>query len=74
MDKSEGMSGNGGPLFTDTCASLYRKLEGKILMSYIYGLGGRDVRVEDLEKVYGDLQNALDTGHYKKYNYLSVRE
>lgn len=74
MDKAEGMSGNGGPLFTDTCASLYGKLNDKILISYIYGLGGRDVRVEDLEEVYDALQNALDTGNYKKYNYLSVRE
>ncbi|MBU5485671.1 pyruvate ferredoxin oxidoreductase [Clostridium sp. MSJ-11] len=74
MDKAEGLSGNGGPLYVDVAGSLYGKYSDKILMSYIYGLGGRDVRVESLESVYMDLLEALETGKYNKYNYLGLRE
>ncbi|QBD85826.1 pyruvate ferredoxin oxidoreductase [Clostridium tetani] len=74
MDKAEGLSGNGGPIFTDVSAAIYGELKDAILMSYIYGLGGRDVRVEDLEKVFMDLKEATETGNYDKYNYLSLRE
>ena len=74
MDKSEGLSGNGGPIFTDISAAVYGELKDAILTSYIYGLGGRDVRVEDLEKVFMNLKKSIETGNYDKYNYLSVRE
>lgn len=74
MDKSEGMSGNGGPLFNDVVSSLYGREDKKIIMSYIYGLGGRDVKVSSIEKVYNALQKAVNTGKYERYNYLEVRE
>ncbi|MCY6372688.1 pyruvate ferredoxin oxidoreductase [Clostridium ganghwense] len=74
MDKAEGMSGNGGPLFTDVVSSLYGRVDNKVIMSFIYGLGGRDVKVSSIEKVYDALQNAAKTGEYERYNYLEVRE
>ncbi|MCD3195335.1 pyruvate ferredoxin oxidoreductase [Clostridium botulinum C] len=73
MDKAEALSGNGGPVFNDIASALYGCAEGKILMSYIYGLGGRDVTVQWLEKVFKDLTEAVTTRSYKKYNYLAVR-
>ncbi|WMJ80035.1 pyruvate ferredoxin oxidoreductase [Clostridium sp. MB40-C1] len=74
MDKAEGMSGNGGPLFTDVVSSLYGRVDNKVIMSYIYGLGGRDVKVSSIAKVYDALQKATETGKYERYNYLEVRE
>ncbi|MCY6485867.1 pyruvate ferredoxin oxidoreductase [Clostridium aestuarii] len=74
MDKAEGMSGNGGPLFTDLVSSLYGRVDNKVIMSYIYGLGGRDVKVSSIAKVYDALQKATETGEYSRYNYLEVRE
>src|SRR3712207_6585472 len=73
MDKAEALSGNGGPVFNDVSSALYGNSEGKILMSYIYGLGGRDVTVNWLTTVFDDLYAAMKTGEYKKYNYLAVR-
>ncbi|MEL7596672.1 MAG: pyruvate ferredoxin oxidoreductase, partial [Clostridiaceae bacterium] len=69
-----GFSGNGGPLFTDIVSALYGTADNKVIMSYIYGLGGRDVTVNDLTKVFADLGQAVETGKYEKYNYLAVRE
>ena len=44
-------------------------------MNIIYGLGGRDVRVEDMEQVFADLQAVIDTGDTgETYQYMGLRE
>lgn len=62
MDKSEGFSANGGPLFAETRSALYDLKERPYLIDIVYGLGGRDVRVEDIEKVFARLANITATG------------
>lgn len=74
LDKAESFSLNGGPLFNDVVSAMYGRADGKIVMNYTYGLGGRDVRTNDIEKVYEDLLKAVETGKYEKFNYLAVRE
>jgi pyruvate ferredoxin oxidoreductase alpha subunit len=53
MDKSEGFSANGGPLFAETRSALYDLKERPQLINIVYGLGGRDVKTEDIENVFG---------------------
>ena len=44
-------------------------------ISYIYGLGGRDVRVESIQKVFAELEQIASTGVTgETYRYLEVRE
>lgn len=74
FDKAESFSLNGGPVYADVASSLYGKADGKIVTSYVYGLGGRDVKASDVKSVYTDLLKALETGEYTKFNYLAVRE
>ncbi|KRQ86208.1 Pyruvate synthase subunit PorA [Caloramator mitchellensis] len=74
MDKADSFSAAGGPLFTEIRSAMYGKVDGKIITNYIYGLGGRDVRSENIEQVYSDLFKAIETGKYEIYNYLGVRE
>jgi pyruvate ferredoxin oxidoreductase alpha subunit len=62
MDKSEGFSANGGPLFAETRSALYDLKERPYLIDIVYGLGGRDVKVEDIEKVFGRLADIAVTG------------
>ncbi|MEN6348727.1 MAG: transketolase C-terminal domain-containing protein [Syntrophomonas sp.] len=62
MDKSEGFSANGGPLFAETRSALYDLKERPYLIDIVYGLGGRDVKVEDIEKVFGRLADIAATG------------
>jgi len=41
----------------------------------IYGLGGRDVKVESIEKVFDELKKITDSGIVgDTYRYLDVRE
>ena len=62
MDKSEGFSANGGPIFADACAALYDMEKRPKMINIVYGLGGRDVTVQDVEKVFRHLLQIQKTG------------
>ncbi len=71
LDRSDSFSAQGGPLFSEIKAALYESPKKPFITNYIYGLGGRDIFPEDIEKVYND----LETGKIKSLvNYLGVRE
>ncbi|HYE81473.1 MAG TPA: pyruvate ferredoxin oxidoreductase [Clostridia bacterium] len=75
MDKAEGFSAVGGPLGAEVKSALYGRAEGIKVVNYIYGLGGRDVRADDIEKVYNDLLSIQKTGQVgETYRYVGVRE
>ena len=75
MDKSEGLSSVGGPLFADVKAALYGKADGIKCVNYIYGLGGRDVRTDDIKKVYEDLEEIIKSKSISNtYRYLGLKE
>jgi len=75
MDRAEGYTNHGGPLGADVMSALYRARSQALAVNYIYGLGGRDVRVEDMEGVYEALKQIAEDGDAKEtYRYLGIRE
>ena len=75
MDRAEGYTNHGGPLGADVMAALFRARSQALAVNYIYGLGGRDVRVEDMEHVFAALkQIAKDGDAGETYRYLGIRE
>lgn len=75
MDRAESLNSQGGPLGAEVMAALYRAKADTLAMNYIYGLGGRDVRVEHMESVFAQLEEAAekqDAG--EMYRYLGLRE
>ena len=62
LDKSEGFSANGGPLFAETRSALYDLEKRPHLIDIVYGLGGRDFKTEDAEKVFTRLADVAATG------------
>jgi pyruvate ferredoxin oxidoreductase alpha subunit len=74
LDRSDALNGNEGPLCLEVKASLYDKGINKIVLNYIYGLGGREVKVEDIEGVYNDLSAAIKGKTISRVNYMGVRE
>jgi len=62
MDKSEGFSANGGPLFAETRSALYDLKDRPYLIDIVYGLGGRDITVQGFEKIFGRLAQIVETG------------
>ncbi|MDD3164818.1 MAG: pyruvate ferredoxin oxidoreductase, partial [Oscillospiraceae bacterium] len=75
MDKSEAFSDNGGPVFADACAACYSLPNRPMMVNIVYGLGGRDVRVEDMARVYDRLFHMASTGEPgARYTHMGQRE
>ena len=74
MDKSEGFSGCGGPVYAETAAACVGRKDHPEMINVVYGLGGRDCRVEDIRRVYEHLYEILKTGEVKeRYLHMGQR-
>lgn len=75
MDRTESYNDNCGPLGAEVTTALYRAGAAPKVLNYVYGLGGRDVRVDDMKGIYaelGDIANGKEIGN--PYRYMGVRE
>jgi pyruvate ferredoxin oxidoreductase alpha subunit len=74
MDKCESFSAIGGPVFTDVRSACYELDKRPHIINYIYGLGGRDVPVDDFYTVYNALAEVVKTGKPGEiYRHVGVR-
>lgn len=62
MDKADSVNGMCGPLYSEIVSALAKENVQLPVSNYIYGLGGRDVKATDIEKVYNDLLYVLKDG------------
>ena len=62
MDKSEGYSGCGGPLFAEVRSACYDLPERPKMIDVVYGLAGRDCAVSGIRRVYQYLEKTVETG------------
>ncbi|MEL7635906.1 MULTISPECIES: hypothetical protein [Sporomusa] len=75
MDKADSFSACGGPVFAETRSACYSLAAPPRMINFVYGLGGRDVRVEDIKSVYEELKQIQLSGNTGEiYRYLGVRE
>lgn len=75
MDRTESYNDNCGPLGAEVTTALYRAGATPKVLNYVYGLGGRDVRVDDMKGIYaelGEIANGKETEN--PYRYMGVRE
>lgn len=74
LDKSEGFSACGGPLFAETRSAMYDVEDRPELVDIVYGLGGRDFRLEDAHRVFDRLRSIAATGERgKTYTHMGQR-
>lgn len=76
MDRAEGYNAVGGPLGAEVMAALYRAKAGAEVVNIMYGLSGRDVRVEDIEELFDNLVKLGDGEqvYSETCPYLGLRE
>ena len=79
MDKVMDYSLNGGPLYKEIISAIYDMKENKknkdidkniIVSNYIYGIGGRDIGVDDIEGIFEDI---LDDSNNEKIRYVGLK-
>ena len=74
LDRSEMFSATGGPLGAEVRAALYQAKCNAEAVNYIYGLGGRDITVEDFCRVYEKLERiAAEHRVTDMYDYIGLR-
>jgi len=74
LDKSDSLNAAGGALFEDVVSSLYINKVSVPVVNYIYGIGGRDTKSDDIESVYTDLLEIKENEEIQNpYRYLGLR-
>ena len=75
FDKADSLNAMGGALFGDVTSSLYVNKKNVPAVNYVYGIGGRDTKTDDIEKVYYDLLEIAKTGKIDNpYRYFGLRK
>lgn len=74
LDRSEMFSATSGPLGAEVRAALYGVKSQAEVVNYFYGLGGRDITVDDFKVVYDKLEKIAETGEITDmYDYIGLR-
>ncbi len=71
LDRCESLSTQAGPVATEIKATLYDAGKNIPMQSYIYGLGGREIYLEQIKDVYRKLKDVKTSEPVK---YLGVKE
>lgn len=75
MDRSETFSTNGGPVGAETMQAMYVHGCTAKAINILYGIGGRDVTVDDMTGVYETLMEIAKTGETgPTYRYMGLRD
>lgn len=75
LDRSSSPGAFGAPLFTEIRSALYDYEERPKIVNYVYGLGGRDIKVEHFKDVASKLEKIAETGKVEEiYGYINLRE
>ncbi len=75
MDKSEGFSACGGPLYAETAGACFNMKKRPLMVDIVFGLGGRDFTVEAAKSVYDRLAKIAETGETGDiYTHMGQRE
>ena len=75
LDKADSLNAIGGALFEDVVSSLYVNKKAVPVVNYVYGIGGRDTKSNDIEEVFNDLQEIVKNNGKidNPYRYLGLR-
>ncbi len=74
LDRADSFGAAGGPLFIEVRSALYDLPKRPVTINKIFGLGGRDLGLDDLRKVFEELTTIVDKGPKSLYEYITVRE
>ena len=75
MDRSEMFAATSGPLGAEVRAAMHQAHCEAETVNYFYGLGGRDITVNDFKTVYDNLETMAKTHVVTgMYDYIGLRE
>ena len=74
LDKASSLNAAGGALYEDVLSAMYVNNYHVPAVNYVYGIGGRDTKADEIEEVYKDLLEIAKTGNIDNpYRYFGLR-
>ena len=74
LDRCVSFGGFGGPVFNEIRSALFGKIPQPLVVNYMYGLGGRDIDMGDIERVFDALRKIANAGEIEQVtDYIGVR-
>lgn len=74
LDRADSLNACGGALFTDVTSGMFVNNIHLPTVNYIYGIGGRDTTAKDIEGVFKDLLEIVETGKVDNpYRYFGLK-
>ncbi len=75
MDKADSLNAAGGALFSDITSAMYVNNANIPTVNYVYGIGGRDTTSKDINIIFSDLQEIVNSGKVENpYRYVGLRK
>lgn len=75
LDRADSLNAAGGALFQDVTSAMYVNQIHVPAINYVYGIGGRDTKSDDIESVYTNLLEIVKTNKIDNpYRYLGLRK
>ena len=75
MDKADSLNAAGGALFSDITSAMYVNNANVPTVNYVYGIGGRDTPSKDINIIFSDLQEIVNSGKVENpYRYVGLRK
>jgi pyruvate ferredoxin oxidoreductase alpha subunit len=75
LDRAFSPGTPGGPLYTETRSALYDARQKPRVFPYIYGLGGRDIRVNDIAGIFREIKEKPGKAEFtSEVKYIGLRE
>jgi pyruvate ferredoxin oxidoreductase alpha subunit len=74
MDRSDSFGAMGGPVYMEVRSALYGISDPPPITGLIYGLGGRNIRVDELKEAFNRAYNSIGEDIVIPVEYIGVRE
>lgn len=74
MDRAVTPGGPSHPLFSEIATILYEETKRPVLQSFVAGLGGRDVSVEDFRAMFNLVKDVARVGRPRPCMYIGLRD
>lgn len=74
IDRALSFGGPGGPVASEIKAALFGKEGAPQIVEFICGLGGRNLRLEDIEQIYQKAKEARETGRTPPFEIVGLRQ
>ncbi len=75
LDRSASFGAEGGPVFTETRSAFYDSAQRPQIVNYLYGFGGREIDLKDIESVFNELLEIAESGQaVEELKYIHIRD